>query len=408
MVAQQTNNTLKHYGALARRLFVGCAALIAVAACGSDPAGPRPTTYSSVTSADFMTCDLASGGVAWCWGELRGGGSTTLELEPVLVNTTVRFTQLSAYSAHVCGLTSDGDAYCWGPNTDGMLGVGTFDNGRAVPTAVVGDIKFKSISAGGSHTCGVSRTGVGYCWGLNVDAQGGHSEKPDVAVPTVVQGGHTWASISAGTVASCGITTAGAGYCWGSDTYGTLGDGGTISGSSLDTSAAPVPIAGGRTWKQISVGQYHACGLTTAGAAYCWGYNDYRLGNNDNTSRNESAPVAVVGGLVFKSIDAGRYTTCAITTGDLAYCWGANLAGQFGVEDPIDLERFPVLAVGGRTVSEINTGSGETTCAISLDRQTVWCFGLNNYGQTGSGGQNPAPTHNWQPRVVVGQHPAQP
>lgn len=398
---------MARWASFARPVLAACALTTAVVACSdtTDPT-PNPTLYSSVTGADYLTCDLATGGVAWCWGELGDNSGSTTALEPVTVGTTVRFTQLSAYGAHICGLEADGDAYCWGPNTDGYLGIGTFDAGVDVPTAVVGGIKFKSISAGGVHTCGVSTAGVGYCWGDNVNAQLGSSTASEVAQPTLVLGGHTWASISAGTINTCGITTAGAGYCWGSDTYGQLGDGGTVSGSTVDTAAVPVPVAGSHTWKQISVGQFHACGVTTAGAAYCWGKNDIgRLGNNDVNDLSQSAPVAVVGARTYKSIDAGRLATCAITTGDQAYCWGANSAGQYGVQAPSDLSKLPVLAVGGMTVSEINTSSGEHTCAISLDRKTVRCFGLNNEGQLGNGTTVASTVHNWQPTVVKGQKP---
>jgi alpha-tubulin suppressor-like RCC1 family protein len=252
-------------------------------------------------------------------------------------------------------------------------------------------------------TCGVSTAGAGYCWGDNVYAQGGHSTTSDVATPTLVQGSHTWKSISAGTVSACGVTTTNEAWCWGSDTYGQLGDGGTISYSSLDTAALPVLVAGGLSWQEVSVGQYHACGLTTTGAAYCWGYNDYRVG--DNTDVDRSAPAAVSGSHVFKSIDAGRYTTCAITTTDEAYCWGANLTGQFGTELPGDLSRVPVLAAGGMKFAEIRTSSLEHTCGISLDRHTVKCFGRNDYGQTGSGSTVASTVHNWTPTTVVGQHP---
>ena len=388
------------------RLLLVCAMASLGTACGesTDPE-PRPKTYSSITTADYFSCDLESGGIAWCWGELGNNATTTVETKPVKVSTSLRFTSLTAYAHHVCGLTATGDAYCWGRNTDGQLGIGTDDAGTLVPTAVVGGVKFKALSAGSVHTCGISTAGTGYCWGGNTNAQGGHSTKPFVTSPTAVQGGHTWASISAGTDNTCGVTTAGAGYCWGSDTRGALGNGGAISGSSLDTTAMPVLVAGGHTWKQISVGQFHVCGVTTANAAYCWGFNDFRLGDGDETSTSKSAPVAVLGGYYFKSIDAGRLTTCALTTADQAYCWGANSSGQYGTSAPTDLSRIPVLAAGGQTFSELNTSSDQHTCGISVDRQTVKCFGRNDFGQLGNGATTASTVRNPTPTVVFGQEP---
>lgn len=49
----------------------------------------------------------------------------------------------------------------------------------------------------------------------------------------------------------------------------------------------------------ISAGVRHTCGLTTEGAAYCWGGNHYgRLGDGTTTHRAQLA--AVVSGLTFK------------------------------------------------------------------------------------------------------------
>lgn len=48
----------------------------------------------------------------------------------------------------------------------------------------------------------------------------------------------------------------------------------------------------------MSAGDHFACGLTTGGAAYCWGDNQYgQQGNGSNT--NFRTPVAVSGGLSF-------------------------------------------------------------------------------------------------------------
>ena len=100
------------------------------------------------------------------------------------------------------------------------------------------------------------------------------------------------ARFSAGSAHTCGLTTGGAAYCWGSNGYGQLGDG--TSGNRT----SPVAVAGGLTFQALSAGQSHTCGLTAGGAAYCWGANSLgQLG--DGTSSNRTSPVAVAGGVVF-------------------------------------------------------------------------------------------------------------
>jgi alpha-tubulin suppressor-like RCC1 family protein len=80
----------------------------------------------------------------------------------------------------------------------------------------------------------------------------------------------------------------------------------------------------------VSVGTYYfAWGLTTSGAAYCWGQNaDGELGNGSTI--NSLTPVAVSGGLTFATVTAGGNQTCGVTTSGAAYCWGHNANGQLG------------------------------------------------------------------------------
>jgi alpha-tubulin suppressor-like RCC1 family protein len=127
--------------------------------------------------------------------------------------------------------------------------------------------------------------------------------------------------ISAGYFFICGVTTTGAAYCWGNNEFGQLGNG---SDKDSDT---PVPVSGRLNFKSVSaaVGG-HACGITMTGAAYCWGLNGSgQLGNG--TKKNSNVPVAVSGGLTFVSISAGHFHTCGVTTDGELYCWGADGTG---------------------------------------------------------------------------------
>ncbi|MBA2458536.1 MAG: hypothetical protein H0V43_06220 [Gemmatimonadales bacterium] len=92
---------------------------------------------------------------------------------------------------------------------------------------------------------------------------------------------------------------------------------------------SPSAVPGGLQFRAGGAGGSHTCGVTTGGAAYCWGDNDYgQLGNGATTDR--SSPVAVAGALQFAMADPGGSFSCGVTTGSRAYCWGLNSSGQLG------------------------------------------------------------------------------
>src|SRR5207248_1043428 len=130
-----------------------------------------------------------------------------------------------------------------------------------------------------------------------------------------------------------GVTTGGRVFCWGDNLDGELGTGTNTGPQGCEfgrpCSRTPVPVVGGLTFTTVSAGASHACGVTSDGAAYCWGDNSAgALG--DGTTTQRTAPVAVAGDLSFAVVDAHGQNACGVTLGGHAYCWGDNFAGQLG------------------------------------------------------------------------------
>src|SRR5204862_302262 len=110
-------------------------------------------------------------------------------------------------------------------NGDGQLGNGTTTN-SATPAPVGGQLTYASVSAGSSHACGVTTSGgASYCWGSNAFGQLGNGTTTNSPTPVVVAGGLAFATLTAGLSHTCGITTTGGtAYCWGDNYWGELGN----------------------------------------------------------------------------------------------------------------------------------------------------------------------------------------
>ena len=185
-----------------------------------------------------------------------------------------------------------------------------------------------------------------------------------------------FSQISAGGRFTCGITTDGRAFCWGINFFGQLGDGATGNGS-----ARPHAVLTSLRFRQITTGFYHTCAVTTDDLAYCWGDNSGgQLG--DKTTTGRTTPVRVLGGHKFRDVRAGYSHTCGVATTGESYCWGTNLYGEMGDNTLIN-RLVPRLVRGGHSFRRIVPGSGYSCGVTTADK--AYCWGRNEWGQLGDG-----------------------
>lgn len=222
--------------------------------------------------------------------------------------------------------------------------------------------------------------------GCREEAESPMAPEAEPAIAATAATALTFRQVSAGGHHSCGVTTDNQAFCWGEGAVGELGDG-TETSSSI-----PVPVAGDLRFLRVNAGESYTCGVTTDNRAYCWGDNSFgQLG--DGTHFRRLTPVPVAGGHRFPWVDAGLRHTCGVTTDHRVFCWGDNFSGQLGNGTNTGPEICPVLdspcstkplaVVGGRDFRNVSAGSGHTCGVKTNDR--AFCWGDNSEGQLGSG-----------------------
>ena len=273
-------------------------------ACSLRPravAGGRHFATLSVNG--LHACATTGDHEVYCWGA-NGAGELGIGPGPVSVHAPtavaggLKFVSVAAGLNHSCGVTVDGLLYCWGWNKDNQLATDTVKQSDS-PLAIASDVKFVFVTAGGSHSCAIAVDTTAYCWGEFEHGRLGIGEsfaerlkgKSHQMTLAAVDGAIKYRSLSAGGVHTCGVATSGEAYCWGDNLEGRLGTGGS-SFTRRSWNTKPSPPKGDLRLTMISAGDYHSCGVTTDGAVYCWGSNkEGQLGNG--TTKGKSEPVRV-------------------------------------------------------------------------------------------------------------------
>ena len=294
----------------------------------------------------------------------------------------------------------------------------------------------KALAAGGARSCAVDDSGQVFCWGGDYSGLLGGPDDPAVGTcygtpcsPMPKPLGVTaeqvflgfdreclldalgmscrefgsWrdlsslglVSVTVGTTHRCGLTEAGAAYCWGSNEAGQLG-GGRI-GSDFDE---PGEVFGEHTWASLDAGDSSTCGVDNGGRLYCWGVLPTDV---PGVTQCELSPG-------YKSSDP-VYAPCAgdpvrIAMGEAlgADTLLASIAGRCALTTtgavlcaPVGSSRFSRLAPPGSFVS-IHAGL-QHHCGLTADG-VARCWGQNDVGQLGTAPGGGADT----PATVAGGH----
>jgi alpha-tubulin suppressor-like RCC1 family protein len=346
---------------------------------------PQPPAVM-VAAGAAHSCMVLQDHALWCFGandsiQLANAAPSTGALLPVLLNS-MAWTRVATGARHTCATDDQSQLWCWGAGSSGQIGAGTA--AHFLPTQLPGT--WSSITAGASHTCGIRSDGINagslWCWGDNLYGQlGSSSALAPLSKPTQVGTGTNWVSVSAGGSHTCGLKSDQSLWCWGDGSSGQLGDPGNSTASTT-----PLQVTG-TGWSQVSAGDSHTCGVLLDGTIQCWGSNDVgQLGvllpqgaTQTNTPTTVSRPTT---GATYVSVSAGLGHTCAIDSKQGLSCWGDNSQGELG-----DGTQAPALAprsIGAALWSSVSAGA-QHTCGVDALTGMPSCWGANTAGLNGNG-----------------------
>jgi alpha-tubulin suppressor-like RCC1 family protein len=337
---------------------------------------PSGTTSIATAAGQSHSLVVTSTGAVYAFGfngrgQLGDGNNTNVDA-PVQTSmpTGVTATTVAAGWDQSLALTSTGALYSWGYNNVGQLGIGTTKNSK-VPVLVhmPAGVTVTGIAAGQFHCLAVTSTGAVYAWGFNGSGQLGNGTTNNASLPQLVPlpAGVKATAVGAGDNHSLVVTSTGAVYTFGKNNFGQLGNGTTTNSLSpvlvkLPTGVKATAAAAGGVSPTAKVpGEDYSIALTGSGQVYAWGGGANGDLGNGGTS-NSSVPVRtkLPSGVIATQIGAGPNFAHALTSAGDVYFWGSESNGHF-------LHLVPAATVlpSGKHAVEVSAGpDGEQILSI--------------------------------------------
>lgn len=390
--------------------------------------GPAATSWLAVSAGGAHSMAITTGQVGYIWGNgangQLGNGSTVFNVSSPVLTSSSPTTSIAAGETHTL-LIQSGRPYATGSASAGQLGNSSLLQVSAfVVVSGPAATSWTSVSAGASHSAGITAAGRLYAWGLNTSGQVGIGSLTSVSSPVLVSGpaATSWSFVRIKNQTSMAITTVGALYAWGNNTLGNLGVGtlGTYSspvavqspasgswtvasaglsfshfidsqnnfyfaGDGLTyfypTTVASIPQqVGTSSWTAVSAGDGFSLGITTEGRLFAWGYNLNGEGGRLTTT-NVSTPTLVSGPATtsWSAIAAAGQFSLGITSLGALYAWGAGGQGRLG-DGTVTSKSSPVK-IGSSSWTAVGAGAGTGYGIDAVGRLFAW--GLNTSGQVG-------------------------
>lgn len=137
---------------------------------------------------------------------------------------------------------------------------------------------------------------------------------------------------------------------------------------------------------KITVGENHACALSSSKEVYCWGDSVYgQVGVENGVNKYFSTPQKVLTNVI--DIVALKYSTCALVKDEGVKCWGSNEYGELGIDSLQAYSEVPV-SVANLTrddyVFPFAASIARHICVYDESSEDIYCWGNGADKQNGS------------------------
>jgi alpha-tubulin suppressor-like RCC1 family protein len=305
---------------------------------------------------------------------------------------------------HTLAARADGKLFVWGENTYGELGLGfirdTYTTNQSSSPVQLGTYTVSGVCTGENVSYFTTTSGQMWGMGHNNYGQLGTGNTTNYSSPVQMGSLTDWANSNRHAMASHtgrGHFIKANGTLWvlgtNGGSYGYLGIG--VSGGPHISS--PVQIGSGLTFATVDCGVDSSCAVTTAGALYMWGGNNYgKLGLGDyphagnGWTTHRSAPTLMGGGSIWADCQVGNNATIGLRSDGTLYSWGnaddsqGREAGKYGgtsVSSPVQ------IGTASNWTSISNSTSGGQAAAVN-DKGEMFTWGSGGQGQLGHGDTN--------------------
>jgi len=251
------------------------------------------------------------------------------------------------------------------------------------------NVALTKLKAGGEHSCGLTPTsGRPICFGANGKHQLGtettetKNGEPISKLPVAVNvpADLKFTDLAVGGRHTCAITTDGAAWCWGDNQFGQLGNG-AAGGDEPNPVAVQMPAS--TKFSSLALGDDFSCAIAqVSGEVWCWGNDaEGRLGRNVALTGPANKPGKTIGNDKVKALSAGLAHACAVTESGDGMCWGRNDTNQVGAGAAAITSPQGIILGAGQSFKAIAAGSRHTCGLISTG--DAWCWGSNDKFQVG-------------------------